>query len=196
MHNFDIALDVIAFALAIYIAIFRHYEIKTQCRWGTMPREARRATADRIARDFRAWLSQGPMLGYAGQPLGYSVVDLGSGNGRLACDIAAAVPDVVVVGYELNPILWALSRFRAWRWGLCNVEFRRRDFWKADFGEFDAAVMYLPANLMPFLSRKLLKQLPEGALIISQDQGVFGIRCFEQGPGNTFCYKIEARFVA
>lgn len=65
------------------------------------------------------------------------VVDIGSGDGRVLR--AASVRGARAVGYELNPILWLLSRILSSRQPLVSVELR--DAWTARFPD-DTTVVY------------------------------------------------------
>ncbi len=66
-----------------------------------------------------------------------SVVDIGSGDGRVLR--AASARGARAVGYELNPVLWALSR--ALSFGDRRVKVVLRDAWSATFPD-DTTVVY------------------------------------------------------
>src|SRR3990167_5041232 len=60
-----------------------------------------------------------------------TVVDLGSGDGRLL--FAAAEKGAYAVGYEINPFLIVLTRLRAGLKGLSSkIMVHQRNLWKAD----------------------------------------------------------------
>lgn len=94
------------------------------------------------------------------------VVDLGSGDGRVVCDLAAS--NKLVHGYELNPILVWKSR-RALRKSGFSERTRvfRRNFWNHSFGEYDAVCVYGISYIMKRLERKLLDELRPGAMVVS-----------------------------
>ena len=72
---------------------------------------------------------------------GETVVDLGSGDGRLL--FAAAEREAKAIGYELNPFLVLISRFHAQLKGLSeNVMVHRQNFWKADLKVADVIFVY------------------------------------------------------
>jgi len=94
------------------------------------------------------------------------VLELGSGDGRVMCDLVAE--NGIVHGYEINPFLVWISRWRLWRFGLSrNTAVYRRNFWKYDFGEYDAVCVYGISYMMERLEKKLLAELPAGALVVS-----------------------------
>lgn len=79
---------------------------------------------------------------------GQTIVDLGSGDGRLLA--AAADRGVVAVGYELNPLLVLVSRWRCRRYGN-RVSIRLRDFWRTPMPEGADCVFVFLAD--PFMKR-------------------------------------------
>jgi predicted O-methyltransferase YrrM len=99
-----------------------------------------------------------------GQP--YKVVDLGSANGLLTRDIAAALPEATVTGLELNRLaVWISNRHKK-RLGLNNLAYHQQDFFKADLGQYQAIVMFLIPSLLTTMGHKLLAEAPAGTLII------------------------------
>lgn len=72
---------------------------------------------------------------------GETVIDLGSGDGRLL--FAAAQKGAQAIGYELNPLLIILSVVHAKLKGLSNqIEVRRQNLWKADLKIADVIFVY------------------------------------------------------
>ena len=72
---------------------------------------------------------------------GQTVVDLGSGDGRLL--IASAQLGAKAIGYELNPFLIAITRVHAKIKGLLNnVWVERKNLWKADLKVADVVFVY------------------------------------------------------
>jgi len=72
---------------------------------------------------------------------GETVVDLGSGDGRLL--FAAAQKGAKAIGYELNPFLIALTLIHTKLKGLGNqVWVERQSFWRADLKVADVIFVY------------------------------------------------------
>ena len=87
-------------------------------------------------------------------------VDLGSGDGRLVIEAAKQNNVKRAIGYELNPILIALSYLRAFRAGpavLAKVSFYRRDFWYANLSNVDVVSCFGVNSIMLRLLQKLEK---------------------------------------
>ncbi|MBI1952215.1 hypothetical protein HYS42_00645 [Candidatus Saccharibacteria bacterium] len=83
---------------------------------------------------------------------GQVFVDLGSGDGRLL--VLAAQRGLKAIGYELNPLLWAYSWLRTWRYRR-QVEIKLRSFWKADLSEADGVFVFLITRHMDALAKLL-----------------------------------------
>lgn len=70
-----------------------------------------------------------------------TVIDLGSGDGRLL--LAAAAKGAYAVGYELNPFSVLLSRLHAYLKGQSeNVMVYRQNMWRADLKVADVIFVY------------------------------------------------------
>ncbi|MDO8582103.1 MAG: 50S ribosomal protein L11 methyltransferase [bacterium] len=93
-------------------------------------------------------------------------VDLGSGDGRLV--IAAAQRGANAVGYEINPFLVAIARFRIWYSGVGDrATIRWQSFWSADFRAADVISIFGITGIMPRLEKKLSVELRPGARVVS-----------------------------
>ncbi len=101
------------------------------------------------------------MLDLIAIKLGEKVLDLGSGDGKIV--IAAAKRGAESYGYEINPILVWISKWRVQ--GKGNIE--RANFWKKDLGEFDAIVIFGVSYVMKGLEEKLRKELKPGARVVT-----------------------------
>src|SRR3990167_10270805 len=74
------------------------------------------------------------------------LVDLGSGDGRIV--IAFAKLGIESHGYEINPVLVAISRFRIRRLGLQNkAAIHFKDFWIVDLSEYNLVGLYGIAHM-------------------------------------------------
>jgi len=98
---------------------------------------------------------------------GYTIVDLGSGNGLMTREIARALPQAKVIGIEITPqsVLW--SNWRRKLAKLDNLEYQCLDFFAYDFSQADAIVMYLLPPVMDALGKKLHSEARNCALILS-----------------------------
>ncbi|MBL0420728.1 methyltransferase domain-containing protein [Ramlibacter sp. AW1] len=97
------------------------------------------------------------MLDMAEVKPGERVVDLGSGDGKIA--IAAARRGARARGIEYNPDMVALSRRNAREAGV-QVDFRQGDIFKEDFREADVVTLYLLPTLNERLRPILLDMKP------------------------------------
>ncbi len=106
------------------------------------------------------------MLDVAGVRPDDYVIDLGSGDGRIA--IAAARRGALAHGVELDPELVELARANAAESGVSErVAFLQGDIFEADIGRATVVTLYLfpDANLM--LRPKLLAELRPGTRVVS-----------------------------
>ena len=110
---------------------------------------------------------------------GAAVYDLGSGWGQLALALARRFPDRSVVGYELSPLPWLVSRFLLRLRPRPNLVLRRVDFMAADLGDAALVVCYLYPGAMRRLREKFERELPAGALVVSNAFLVPGWRPLE-----------------
>jgi SAM-dependent methyltransferase len=97
------------------------------------------------------------MLDMAQLRAGERVVDLGSGDGKIA--IAAARRGARARGIEFNPDMVALSRRNA-RAQNVNVDFAQGDIFQSDFSDADIVTLYLLPTLNERLRPILLNMKP------------------------------------
>jgi len=93
-----------------------------------------------------------------------NIAELGSGWGGLSVALSRIFPDAAITGYEISPAPYWFSKLRCFG---RNIHFLRHNFYEADFSAFDVVVCYLSPQHMKKLKSKLEKELPDGALIIS-----------------------------
>jgi len=98
---------------------------------------------------------------------GGRIYELGSGWGGMAVALARRYPDRPVVGFELSFIPWLFSRIRLLARPCPNLSFRMADFRNADLSDAAFCMCYLAGPSMDGLDRKLRRELPAGALILS-----------------------------
>lgn len=93
------------------------------------------------------------------------VIELGSGDGRVAIAIAKKCGHVTAV--EINPYLTLLNRLKSIFARTTNLTIVNRDMLKMDFSQYNRAVIYLYPGLMERLEKRLFNEMPKGALIVS-----------------------------
>jgi hypothetical protein len=97
---------------------------------------------------------------------GMHVVDLGSGDGRIL--IHAAKVGATSEGWEVNPWLWALSKWNARRAGVGDrVTVHLGSYWMDDVGHADAVFLFLIDTWMRKMAGKLGSELRPGTRVIS-----------------------------
>ncbi len=103
------------------------------------------------------------MLDMAQVQRGERLVDLGSGDGKIA--IAAAQRGAQARGIEFNPKLVTLARSKAQEAGV-KVDFVQGDIFKSDFRNADVITLYLLPSLNERL-RPILLQMKPGTRVTS-----------------------------
>ncbi|HEX8886357.1 MAG TPA: class I SAM-dependent methyltransferase [Noviherbaspirillum sp.] len=95
------------------------------------------------------------------------IIDIGSGLGGLALNIAARRPDCQVTGIELAPLPWLASRLRPGN--SSNCRFLRGDYQALDFADYDVVFAYLSPAAMPQLWAKARAEMRPGTLLLSHE---------------------------
>jgi SAM-dependent methyltransferase len=116
------------------------------------------------------------------------VIDIGSGLGGFALDLAARRPDATVIGIELAPLPWLVSALRA-RLGGSRARFVRGDYELLDFGAYDAVFAYLSPAAMSALWNKASAEMRPGSILLSYEflikEKVPDLSILPTGPGPT-----------
>ncbi len=109
------------------------------------------------------------MLAAANLQPGETLVDLGSGDGRIVL-VAARDYDVRAIGYEIDDALVRSSRRKIAEMNLdAKAEIRQQDLFEADFSQADVVTVYLLPRAMKRLEPILERELPPGGRVISHD---------------------------
>ena len=109
------------------------------------------------------------MLELAQVKPGDTVVDLGSGDGRIMIT-AAQKYGARGFGVELDPRLVRRSNDEARRAGVADrVKFLQQDLFKTDFHEADVLTLYLLPDVNTALRPKILAELKPGTRVVSHD---------------------------
>lgn len=96
---------------------------------------------------------------------GETVVDLGSGDGRLL--FAAAQRGAHAIGYEINPLLIVLTHIHAKLKGLVDqIELRRQNLWKADLAVADVIFVYGRRKNMPKFEEFIYRNAQKGSRVV------------------------------
>jgi cyclopropane fatty-acyl-phospholipid synthase-like methyltransferase len=95
---------------------------------------------------------------------GQVLYDLGSGDGSLLAEAAAR--GLKAVGYELNPLLVALSWLKTRRYR-GQVKIKWGNFWKADLAAADGIFVFLIDRFMDDLEAKVKREAKPGLKLVS-----------------------------
>lgn len=105
------------------------------------------------------------IMKFANIQKGETVVDLGSGDGRLL--FASADKGALPVGYEINPALVMLTIFRAKLKGLeKQVTIKNISFWKADLKVADIIFVYAFRKTMTKFEDFIYKNAKKGTRVV------------------------------
>lgn len=95
---------------------------------------------------------------------GQRLIELGSGDGRIL--LAAAKRGYHADGYELNPILVAISKWRIRKYKhLATVHWG--NYWTADWGKTDGIFFFGLQKFMPKLDKKIIQQSGRPVKLVS-----------------------------
>jgi SAM-dependent methyltransferase len=112
------------------------------------------------------------MLKLADVQAGETVIDLGSGDGRLVIT-AALKYGAQGFGVELDPRLVERSNEAARRAGVADrVKFLQQDLFQTDFHAADVLTLYLLPDVNMALRPKILADLRPGTRVVSHDFGM------------------------
>lgn len=99
---------------------------------------------------------------------GVRLIDIGSGLGGLALDLSRRRPDAQVMGIELAPLPWLLSRLRAGLSG-SRAQFLRGDYESLDFADYEVVFAYLSPAVMTALWLKAEIEMLPGSMLVSYE---------------------------
>jgi len=95
------------------------------------------------------------------------ILDLGCGWGGLALALARRYPGRGVVGVELSPVPWAVTRLRALAGRITTLEVRRADLHRVDLSRAELIVCYLHGAAMARLAERARREAPAGCWLVS-----------------------------
>lgn len=103
------------------------------------------------------------------------VIDIGSGLGDLPMYLAKHRPQDQVLGIEIAPLPYLISRCRAWL-TRSKAEMLLGDYHQHSFFQFDMVFAYLSPAAMPALWQKAKQEMRQGCLLVSSEFPVPAIR--------------------
>jgi len=125
---------------------------------------------------------------FAGIKKGETVVDLGSGDGRLL--FAAANKGAKAIGYEINPFLIAITLIHTKLKGLGNLVWvERESLWKADLAVADVIFVYSLRKHMKKFEDFVYKNATKGTRVVV-NTNPFPSKKPEKQEDKIFLYKI------
>lgn len=114
------------------------------------------------------------MLRLASLRPGETLVDMGSGDGRILF-VAAEEFGARAVGVEADPELARKSRAKARELGLAGrVVVHNKRFRSVSLRSTDVVAMYLSSYAMGLVAKKMAKELRGGARVVTFDFEIFG----------------------
>ncbi len=130
------------------------------------------------------------MIKFARIKKGDKVAELGSGNGKLVIEFAKIGAEVH--GYEINPFLVLLSKWKIRREGLKGKAFVHwKNFWSVDLGKFDVVLTFQVGYIMRKLENKLKREARKDMRIISNNWRFPSLKCLEKDD-RVYYYEIKA----
>lgn len=115
------------------------------------------------------------------------VIDLGSGDGRIL--IAAAQKGALAKGWEINPFLVAWTHIIAFLRGVSkNVTVYCQTYRQASLHNASVVIFYNIPNHVPFIEKKLRKELKPGTKIISYKFPLSTHKLVKETPSGIFLY--------
>lgn len=104
----------------------------------------------------------------------FSIIDLGSGRGELARNLAKKIPSATVKGVELARIPYFQAALAQRILGPKNLSYERGDFWRFDCSKADAIILYLAPLTVQRMGEKLRRELRPGSLVVSHTFPLLG----------------------
>ena len=119
---------------------------------------------------------------------GKKMVDLGSGDGRIV--LAFAKKGIQTYGYEINPLLYLISKLKVKREGIKYAKIILSDYWKEDLSQFDYVTVWGTPYMMERLEKKIKKESKPGTLIVSNHLTFPNLK-YIMKKDDVFLYKIS-----
>lgn len=126
------------------------------------------------------------LLDLADLQAGQTIIDLGSGDGRLLK--LAARRGLRGIGYEINPWLYLISRVSLWRYR-DRVTLHLADYWQVKLPPADGVAVFLIGRYMARLEAKLQTELTRPTVVVSYVFALPNLRP-EVTTKNSFRYRL------
>lgn len=97
----------------------------------------------------------------------FTLIDLGSGYGHMSRDMARAMPDVNIIGIEVNKISYWRAVITAKFLKIKNLSYINKNFHDVDLSIADGVFLFLLGTLMGQIRPKLERDLKAGTLVCS-----------------------------
>lgn len=120
---------------------------------------------------------------------GQTLIDLGSGDGRLLR--LAAKRGIRGIGYEINPWLYLVSKVVCWRYRRL-ITLHLADYWLVRLPPADAVAVFLIQRYMKRLDEKLEQELKRPGVLVSFVFSIPG-RTPTRSTKNSFRYDYQIR---
>lgn len=130
-----------------------------------------------------------PLLALADLKPGQTLIDLGSGDGRLLR--VAAGRGVRGIGYEINPLLVLVSRLVCWRYRRL-VTIHLANYWTLELPPANVIYVFLIERYMARLDAKLTREITQSTKVISLAFEIPG-RSSESRTSSAFLYHYPQR---
>jgi hypothetical protein len=111
---------------------------------------------------------------------GQTVIDLGSGDGSFL--LTAAKQGVKGIGYEINPLLWAISKARTLKYRRL-VKIHLSNYWQAGLPPADAIYVFLISRYMSKLDVKLQAEIKRPTKVASYSFEIPGRKPLKKSDG-------------
>lgn len=119
---------------------------------------------------------------------GQKMVDLGSGDGRIVIEFAKR--GIEAHGYEINPVLVWISRYKIRKAGLRKLAFIHfKDYWMDNFSKFDSVTLFVSPLVTGRVGNKLKRELKKNCLVVSNSFEIPHLKAVKEENG-VWLYKI------
>ncbi|XP_076241922.1 ATP synthase subunit C lysine N-methyltransferase [Calliopsis andreniformis] len=124
-----------------------------------------------------------------------SLIDLGSGDGRIVFE--AAKTGFKAYGIELNPWLVWYSKLKALSTGLSSqTTFIKQNLWKHNLSKYDNIVLFGVDQMMPDIEKKILTELQKECFVVTCRFPLPNMRAINkvgEGLDTVWIYKVPRR---
>jgi SAM-dependent methyltransferase len=120
---------------------------------------------------------------------GQTLIDLGSGDGRLLR--AAAAQGIRCIGYEINPYMVIISRLVCWRYRHL-VTIHTADLWQTALPPADVIYIFMLERYMDRLDAKLSAEITQPTRVVSY-VFQFPNRPFTNRTDHAYAYQFEPK---